>query len=62
MIDLFIMIERHLLKSSANSLCNGMENLLEVCSGIEISSSATDLFIRSILYDSNSVMTNFVEN
>jgi hypothetical protein len=59
LIDLFILIECHLLKSSENDLCHRMENLLEIFSGIEISSSATDLFIRSILYHSNSVMTIF---
>jgi hypothetical protein len=62
LIDLFILIECHLLKSSENDLCHRMENLLEIFSGIERSSSNTDLFIRSILYDSNSLMTNFVKN
>jgi len=62
LIDLFLLIECHLLKSLENDLCHRMENLLEIFSGIEKSSSNTDLFIRSILYDSNSLMTNFVEN
>jgi hypothetical protein len=62
LIDLFLLNECHLLKSLENDLCHRMENLLEIFSGIERSSSNTDLFIRSILYDSNSLMTNFVEN
>ena len=62
LIDLFIKIECHLLQSLKNDLCNKMEYLLEVFAGIEISSSKTDSFIRSILYDSSSTMKNFVKN
>jgi len=62
LIDLFILIECHFLKTLENNLCTQMEHLLEIFSGIEIPSSNTDSFIRSILYDSNSIISNFVTN
>ncbi|CAF3428145.1 unnamed protein product [Rotaria socialis] len=62
LIDLFIFMEYHLLKSLENDLAHQMEYLLEVFSDIEISLPKTDLFIRSILYDSNSTIQNFVAN
>jgi hypothetical protein len=61
-IDLFVFIECHLLKTLENDLCVRMEHLLEVFDGIESLSSNAELFIRSILYDSNSIITNFVDN
>jgi len=39
-----------------------MENLLEIFSGINNSSINIELFIHEILYDSNSIMENFVIN
>lgn len=60
--DLFIYMEYRLLKSLEKDLCHQMENLLEIFAGIEIPSSNTSQFIRSILYDSNSNIGNFVSN
>jgi len=62
LIDLFVSNELHLLQTLENDLCNRMEYLLEVFAGIEISSSNMDSFCRSILYDTNSTITNFVTN
>jgi hypothetical protein len=62
LIDLFIYLECHLLKTLANNLCIQMEDLLEIFTGIEIPTSETESFICSILYDKNSTMTNFVIN
>ena len=62
LIDLFVFNEYHLLQILENQLCNRMEYLLEVLAGIEIPSSNIESFIRSILYDKNSTITNFVTN
>jgi len=62
LIDLFILIESHLLKTIENDLSIRMENLLEIFSGINNSSINIELFIHEILYDSNSIMENFVIN
>ncbi|CAF1137641.1 unnamed protein product [Rotaria sordida] len=62
LIDLFIYIEYHLLKSLEKDLCNRMEYLLEVVAAIDIPLSNTNSFIRSILYDSNSRIQNFAAN
>jgi hypothetical protein len=60
--DLFIFIEYRLLQTLENDLCHRMEHLIDVFGGNEIPSSKTESFIRSILYDSNSTITNFVAN
>jgi hypothetical protein len=62
LIDLFIYIEYHFLQKLEHDLCIQMENLLEIFSGIEIPSLNIETFIHSILYDSNSIIANFVNN
>jgi hypothetical protein len=62
LIDLFIFIECHLLKTIENDLSIRMENLLEIFSGINSPLTNIESFIHEILYDSNSIMENFVIN
>jgi len=62
LIDLFIFIECHLLKTIENDSSIRMENLLEIFSGIDSPLTNIESFIHEILYDSNSTMTNFVTN
>ncbi len=62
LIDLFIFIECHLLKIIENDLSIRMENLLEIFSGINSPLTNIESFIHEILYDSNSIMENFVIN
>jgi len=62
LIDLFILIESHLLKIIENDLSIRMENLLEIFSGIDNSLTNIESFIHQILYDSNSTIANFVNN
>ncbi|CAF1139632.1 unnamed protein product [Adineta steineri] len=61
-MDLFILIEYRLLQKLQNNLCKQMEHLVEVFDNIEIPSSNTNSSIRSILYDSNSTINDFVAN
>ena len=61
-IDLFLFIEYNFLEKLEKDLSTRMEYLLEIFNGIENLSSNAEAFIRSILYDSNGSLANFVNN
>lgn len=62
LIDLFLLLEYQSLKTFEHHLINQMEHLLEIFAGIESPSLQTNAFIRSILFDSNSIIANFINN
>lgn len=62
LIDLFILLEYQSLKTFEHHLIIQMEHLLEIFAGIESPSLDTNAFIRSILFDSNSLIANMINN
>ena len=60
LIDSFILIEYNFLQSLEKNLSYQMEYSLDVFAGIDVPLTNTDTFIHSILYDSTSIIKNFV--